>query len=284
MVQKMEKITNLQGKLLEGCVWDEILQVLYFIDIEFRKLYQYAPDTETLLMMEMHDYIGCIVLEPSGTLAAAMPDGLYRVNFRQKTAVKIADGGLEWGLRYNDGKCDARGRLWVGSMEISQGDHSRGKGSLYCIERGHIRSRYPGYTVPNGLCWKKDYKTFYHIDTPTRKVDAYAVKDEFVLERAGTAVDLTGVQGVPDGMCMDEEGKLWIAMWGGGRVVCCDAGDGSILRELAVPDRYVSCCTFGGKNMDMLYITTARDETGSGGEVYRCKMQVRGEKAERYGR
>ena len=75
MVQKMEKITNLQGKLLEGCVWDEILQVLYFIDIEFRKLYQYAPDTETLLMMEMHDYIGCIVLEPSGTLAAAMQIG-----------------------------------------------------------------------------------------------------------------------------------------------------------------------------------------------------------------
>ncbi len=72
----MEKITNLRGKLLEGCVWDEKLQVLYFIDIEFRKIYQYHPETETLMALEVPDYVGCIVLEPEGTLMAALPDGI----------------------------------------------------------------------------------------------------------------------------------------------------------------------------------------------------------------
>lgn len=279
----MEKITNLRGKLLEGCVWDEKLQVLYFIDIEFRKIYQYHPGTETLMALEVPDYVGCIVPEPEGTLMAALPDGMYRVNFRQRTVSKAADCRLPWGFRYNDGKCDAAGRLWIGSMGIRQEEKTRGAGKLFCLERGYIRSVYDNYTIPNGLCWDKN-GIFYHIDTPARRVEAYRVEGGIHLRKEKTAVNVETFEGVPDGMCIDDEGKLWIAMWGGSQVLRCDPVSGEIIECLKVPERNVSCCTFGGEDMDVLYITTARDEKGAGGEVYRHRTNTKGEIANRYGK
>ena len=89
--------------------------------------------------------------------------------------------------------------------------------------------------------------------------------------------------GVPDGMCMDGEGNLWIAMWGAGQILCCDPENGRVRDRLEVPDLLVSCCTFGGRDMDRLYVTTARDDTGAGGEVYEYEMQTRGVYGYRYG-
>lgn len=280
---KIEKLTNLKGKLLEGCVWDEKRNLLFFVDIECRKIYCMNPKNTSLEQMEMPDYVSCIVLEKTGELAAALPDGLYRVDFQKRTYRKLMCSTLEEGVRFNDGKCDAAGRLWIGSMAIVQDEHAENAGALYCVEQENIVETYPDYTIPNGLAWNEEKLWFYHIDTPTKKVDRYEVVDGIRLESRCTAVDLSKEEGSPDGMCMDENGNLWIAMWGGSKVICASPESGEILETIEVPDKNVSCCTFGGEHMNQLYITTARDEEGKGGEVYRKEMKMRGVTANRYG-
>lgn len=276
-------MTNIQGRLLEGCVWDEREEKLYFVDIEDRKIYCMDPNTRSLSDMEMKDYVSCIVLMPDGNLMAALPDGLYRVDFRERTAKKVMESCLPEGIRYNDGKCAPDGKLWIGSMAICQDEQAPHAGALFCIEKEKIRTIYSGYTIPNGLAWDEERTCFYHVDTPTRKVDRYQVSESGQIRHRETAVDLSREKGNPDGMCIDSQGNLWIAMWGGSRVLCTDPRTGEILMRLPVKDLYVSCCTFGGKELDQLFITTARAEDGSGGELYMEKMQVKGVKAGRYG-
>lgn len=279
----MEKMTNIQGRLLEGCVWDEREEKLYFVDIEDRKIYCMDPKTRFLSDMEMKDYVSCIVLRPDGDLMAALPDGLYRVDFRKRTVIKVMESCLPAGIRYNDGKCAPDGKLWIGSMAICQDESAPHAGALFCIEKEKIRTIYSGYTIPNGLAWNEERTCFYHIDTPARKVDRYHLTESGQITGRETAADLSREEGNPDGMCMDCQGNLWIAMWGGSQILCVDPRTGEILMRLPVNDLYVSCCTFGGKELDQLFITTARAEDGSGGELYMEKMQVKGVKAGRYG-
>lgn len=279
----MEKLTSIKGKLLEGCIWDEKEQKLFFVDIECRKIYRICLEEKRTEEMKLHERVGCIVLQKEGNLIAALADGLYRVDFDKKHYEKIMDSCLEPGIRYNDGKCDLRGRLWVGSMAVDQNDHAKEAGALYCIEKEQIQMCYLGFTIPNGLAWDEERGYFYHVDTPTKKVDRYRLTDEGDITDKEVAIDFSAETGNPDGMCIDRQGNLWIAMWGGGKIICADPQTGTILEELPVGDQYVSCCTFGGKEMDQLFITTARDEEGNGGEVYVTSMKVKGVAAKRYG-
>lgn len=279
----MDKLTNIKGKLLEGCVWEEKEEKLYFVDIECRKIYCFSPEKKTLDEMEMQDYVSCLVVEGKGTLIAALRDGLYRVNYRDQTSQKIMTSGLPEGLRFNDGKCDARGRLWIGSMAIEQNEQAEGVGSLFCIAGEKVIETYPGYTIPNGLAWDAKGVYFYHIDTPKRRVDRYLISGKAQIVGRETVVDLSEEEGSPDGMCMDSIGRLWIAMWGGGKVLCVNTETREKEDEIKVPDKYTSCCTFGGTQLNQLFITTARDECGGGGELYVQQMKVKGAAANRYG-
>lgn len=280
----MNKMTKIEGLLLEGCVWEECQRLLYFLDIECRKIYCLNPFSNKLECMEMPNYISCIVPDKQGNLIAALPEGLYQINFQKRMSKRIFTESLPEGIRYNDGKCDADGRLWIGSMAICQDEAAKGVGVLYCIENEKIVREYSGYSIPNGLAWGDDNLFFYHVDTPTKKVDRYKIKKGILLEEKTTAVSLYEEEGSPDGMCMDREGNLWIAMWGGSKVICADPRTGKTLEEISVPDKNVSCCTFGGPELNQLYITTAKDEDGNGGELYMQEMKVKGVTVNRYGK
>lgn len=169
-------------------------------------------------------------------------------------------------------------------MAMIQDEQTAHTGALFCIEDDKIRTVYAGYTIPNGLAWDEKEPYFYHVDTPTGKVDRYRITAQGELSEKTTAIDLREEKGSPDGMCMDSRGDLWIAMWGGYQVICADPATGEIKKRLPVPDANVSCCCFGGKNKDRLFITTARDEDGNGGELYVEDVQVTGGKVYRYGK
>lgn len=268
--------------LAEGCVWNRNEGALYFVDIEGCQGYRWIPGEKKADIIRTEERVGCLVFHRDGGIVTAEGSRLvHRSGVGKKV---LADQKLPGYLRYNDGKCDRYGNLWAGTMAVSQ-SHPRAVngGSLYCVKEGQIAAEYGGFTIPNGMAWNRDGSIFYHIDTALQRVDAYDVVAETKLINRRTVITVPEEEGSPDGMCMDSEGNLWIAMWGGYKVSGYHLPDGRKTEEIRVPDRYVSCCCFGGGDGRELYITTARDEEGNGGQIYRIRMQTCGAEVYEYG-
>lgn len=253
----------------EGCIWDAKRNRVHFVDIEGYAIYSYSLHEKTTKRYYMGDYVGCIVLNSQGDLIAAVRNKIIKINLstgRQELVVWINQPDS---IRFNDGKMDRHGNLWVGTMAIDQSvPGAHGAGALYCIKDGTILSKYEGFTIPNGMAWNPSGDKFYHIDTHTQKVDVYDVVAEGILQNKKTAVSIDTREGAPDGMCMDGQGQLWVAMWGGNRVNCYNPVTGTKIKEIQVPDQYVSCCAIGGEDNHLLFVTTARDENKDDGKVY----------------
>lgn len=268
--------------LAEGCIWNRNEATLYFVDIEGCMVYRWEPGQENASGILTNQRVGCLVFHKDGGIVTAESSKLIYRNSSGKRV--LLDQHIPDHLRYNDGKCDRYGNLWVGTMAVSQSHPGAKKGgNLYCIRDGKVAAEYGGYTIPNGMAWSRDGNVLYHIDTALQRVDAYNVVEETRLTNRRTVLTIPEAEGSPDGMCMDAEGNLWIAMWGGSKVNGYHLPSGEKLEEIQVPDRYVSCCCFGGRDGRELYITTARDEEGGGGRIYRTDMETGGADVYEYG-
>lgn len=268
--------------LAEGCIWNRNEAALYFVDIEGCVVYRWEPDQEKASGILTNQRVGCLVFHKGGGIVTAESSKLIYRNPSGKRV--LLDQHIPDHLRYNDGKCDRYGNLWVGTMAVSQSHPAAKKGgSLYCIKEGKVAAEYGGYTIPNGMAWSRDGYVLYHIDTALQRVDAYDVVEETRMVNRRTVLSIPEAEGSPDGMCMDAEGNLWIAMWGGSKVNGYHLLSGEKLEEIQVDDRYVSCCCFGGRDGRELYITTARDEDGRGGQIYRTDMETCGADVYEYG-
>lgn len=270
--------------LAEGPVWDPRKKVLYYVDIEGKSIGRYHPENGLHTLWETEEMVGCVVLDGQGNLIAAEKDRLVRMDPQTGSRTVIARFPTESGFRFNDGKCDCAGRLWVGTMAVDQSaPYAAGGGALYRYDKGEPVKVLEGLTIPNGIAFSADNTVMYHIDTPTRQICSYRFDAESgALSEKRVAVRVER-EGSPDGMTIDREGKLWVALWGGWGVARYDPATGEELAFVPVPDKHVSCCSFGGENMDLLYITTAMDEEGKGGFLYEWKADVKGTAPERFG-
>jgi sugar lactone lactonase YvrE len=169
------------------------------------------------------------------------------------------------GNRFNDGKCDARGRLWAGTMADSEKGRT---GSLYLFDPDLSCIRcLNGVGISNGIAWSSDNRVMYYIDSPLSRVDAF----DFDLETGSlsgrrVAFDVPRSMGFPDGMTIDEEGMLWVALWEGWGLGRWDPRSGKLIEKVDVPVARTSSCVFGGSNQDKLYITTAKVDLGPDGQ------------------
>jgi sugar lactone lactonase YvrE len=154
----------------------------------------------------------------------------------------------------NDGKCDSTGRFWAGTMAL---DVRPGAGSLYRLgPKRDVERMVTGVTISNGLGWSLDDRLMYYIDTPHRRVDVFDFDSPAgAIANRRPFVTIEG-PGWPDGMAVDAEGGLWIAIWGGGKVLHY-LSDGTLAGGVEVPVSQVSSCGFGGPELRDLYITTA---------------------------
>jgi sugar lactone lactonase YvrE len=202
--------------------------------------------------------VGAVVPRRSGGLMLVMHHGFACLKPETGDLVAIADPERHLPRnRFNDGKCDPAGRLWAGTMSIDREPHA---GSLYCLDTDcAVRHVLQGVTCSNGIVWSLDHSTMYYIDTPTQQVDAldYEVQSGRVSNRR-VAVVVPEALGKPDGMAIDAEGMLWIAMWGGGCLTRWNPNSGALDRTVSIPALHVTSCAFGGKGLDELYVTTAR--------------------------
>ncbi len=192
--------------------------------------------------------------------------------------------------RTNDGGVDAAGRLWIGTMHR---EFEKEKGSLYSVAHDFtVTKRLNSITISNGIAWSRDSKRMYFTDKPTKTIQSFLFDVEsgdIDFEKVVITVDRN--EGSPDGMCMDEEGMLWIAQWDGFGVYRWNPHTGKRLDKIGLPVPQVSSCTFGGENMDLLFITTARENMDMdtlnkyplSGNVFIAKPGVKGIPGHKFG-
>jgi sugar lactone lactonase YvrE len=274
----MELLHDAKAALGEGPVWDARTQTLHWIDILNKRVY---ADGDILL--ETDETIGCLAPRKNGGLVLTKRFSFWICETDPvRTTFLSALTGEPANNRFNDGKCDPRGRFLAGTMDMGEKDPH---GSLYSFNGEAVTRLLGGVTISNGLTWSPDSKTFYYIDTPTRTVRAF----DYDLETGAIANPREAVRvpeslGWPDGMTSDMQGNLWIAMWSGAQVTKWDPASGQLLERIPVPAKDVSSCVFGGRNMNELYITSARvglDEAALNqypltGGVFRLETNVEG--------
>ncbi len=241
----------------EGPVWDADGNVLYWIDGMGCKIHRYDRARQKDAVVDIGQDIGCLVLLEKGGLAAALKSGFCFLDITKNSTTPIKNPVNDAGkVRFNDGKCDRMGRFWAGTMAL---DEKTPCGELFCMDgKLEIKRMLQGVTISNGMAWNKDNTVMYYIDSPTLEVSAFDFDlQSGAIENRRAVVRIPEGEGIPDGMTIDEEGMLWVAQWGGFKVSRWNPQTGEKLGEVVVPAECVSCCTFGGENLDELYITTA---------------------------
>ena len=242
----------------EGPVWDTGNQRLLWVDILNGNLHQFYPETGAGSIFEAGKFVGSIVLRQNNGIIAALQDGFTEIDLHIGSIKDLSTPDCHpAGNRFNDGKCDKKGRFWAGTMSLAE---IEGAGKLYMLDTDQtITVKVENVTISNGLAWSADDKLFYYIDTPTRKVVAYDYNIETgSIKNKRTVITIPEGFGYPDGMTIDTDGMLWIAFWDGWKVARWDPFTGALLLQVELPVARVTSCTFGGKNMDDLYITTAK--------------------------
>jgi sugar lactone lactonase YvrE len=268
------------GALLgEGPSWDARSQVLSWVDVLSGTVH--VSDAQGRPVAEHHlpGHVGAALPSAAGGWLVALPDRLaYLAPDGALTDYVALEPDLP-GNRANDAKCDPSGRAWVGTMNYSEANPS---GSLYRVGPGRsVSAALSGVTIANGLAWSTDATTMYFIDTPAHEVRAYPFElATGALGPAAIAVRVDDEDGLPDGMCSDDEGCLWVALWGGGCVHRYTPA-GELDAVVRVPVAYTTSCCFGGPGGDQLFITTAgQPDNGplrqQAGSLWACRPGVSG--------
>lgn len=252
---------DLRAGLLEGPVWDPN-GALYFVDIMRGCVHRYDPATRIHRAFEIASdvvTVGAVALSEKNDLVLAVRDGFARLNPRSGVVSKIADVEADRpNQRMNDGKVDPAGRFWAGTMAL---DETPGAGSLYRLERdGRVRTMLGGVTISNGIDWSPERETMYYIDSPTRRIDRFDF-DEATGEIGNrrTFVPIARQHGIPDGLTVDVDGCVWVALWRGSAVHRYTPY-GLLDTVVNVPTSCPTSCAFGGTDLRELFITTAAME------------------------
>ena len=281
-------ISSTRDRVGECPVWDGQAQALYWIDIEGRHIRRWDFASGEQRNWTVPERVGCIALGARGDIVAAMETGVYSVELlnqpevRLTTLAKITHPAP--GMRFNDGRCDARGRFWISTMVMDMARASP-LGALYCLdERGLSAARVHDMITPNGLAFSPDGKTAYLSDSHPSVQRIWAF--DFDADAADFAnprefVDMTPLPGRPDGAAVDAEGCYWICGNDAGKVHRFSP-KGELMRSLEVPVAKPSMCAFGGPALDVLYVasilpgTVAADTPGLNGAVFALDPGVRG--------
>jgi sugar lactone lactonase YvrE len=244
------------AELGEGPAWDSREEVIWWVDITRHTVHRYEPHNRRDSTYDVRHDVGAVVPRASGGVALALQHG-FAVMDPESGHLEIIAPVEEnrSGNRMNDAKCDRSGRLWGGTMAY---DESPGAGSFYRLDPDHSVTRIlENITCSNGLGWSPDERTMYYIDSGEQRIDAFDFGPDGDLGNRREFVAIPSTVGTPDGMTVDADGCLWVALWGAGAIHRYSP-DGSLDRLISVPAKQVTSCVFGGAHLTDLYITSAR--------------------------
>ena len=290
MSLKAELLIDAHALVGEGPIWDGDANVLWWVDIMASELYAYDPARGENRRWDIGQHVGTVVQRASGGLMLALQDGFAAFEPESSTLEVISEPEAHLpGNRFNDGKCDPGGRFWAGSMAY---EDQLGQGSVYRLDRDHsVHKMIEDIGISNGIIWSLDAKTMYYTDSLDFAIRAY----DFEIETGGIsseriAIDIPKEMGFADGFTIDEEGMLWVAHYGGGRVLRWNPDTATVLAEIELPTVGVTACAFGGPGLDRLYITTAsfrlseaeKAQQPHAGGLFVAEPGVRGVAADKY--
>lgn len=264
-----------EALLGEGPAWDSDRHLLLWVDVTNRLVHQWNPATGEREGLAIDPFPTALAPWKPGHLALAGAMGFGDLDLAAGSVHVLAGvDGVEPRSHLNDARCDAAGRYWGGTIAYYP---SPGAGKLYRLDPdGSLHVVLEGLTISNGLGWSPDNRVMYLVDS-FAALDAF----DFDLERGRIArrrplVQVSASEGVMDGMTVDEEGYLWVAMFGGGSVRRY-APDGRLVSEITLPVTHPTSCVFGGTTLADLYITSARqDQHGPMDEARLAKQPLAG--------
>jgi sugar lactone lactonase YvrE len=271
-----------RAELGESPLWDQTAGVLWWIDWAQDIVYRSDIIRGITNSFPVGPSVAAVALSSRGRIAVALGHGYAELDPETSQVRELARAEDEENpTRMCDGKCDGRGRFWAGTMAL---DEQSPVGTLFVMETdGSVRRVLEGVTVSNGLCWSPDNATFYYIDTATNRIDSF----EFDLDLGSitnrtTFVDIPTTEGAPDGLTIDVDGYLWVALWDGWQVRRYGP-EGQLDATIDLPVARPTCCALGGPDFRDLFITTAlpdsageREAQPLAGRVFRARAAAPG--------
>jgi sugar lactone lactonase YvrE len=277
---RVEVAVEAGATLAEGPVWDPRSGRLAWVDIPSGRIFLTDVRSGASDVIQAPLPVGAVAPRAAGGFVAALEDGFWVVGAGPaKLIARVAEARP--GLRFNDGKCDPAGRFWAGTMAY---DKAPGVAALYRLDPNGTATRMlGGVTISNGLAWSADGRTMYYVDTPTQRIDSFSFEPSTgEISDRRPVVHIPPAAGAPDGLTIDAEGGLWVALWGGGAVH--RYVDGRLDRVVPLPVSQPTNCAFGGDNLDELFVTSSADELPAeqreaeplAGSVFRLRPGLRG--------
>ncbi len=255
-----EVVHHAEAALGEGCVWSPVEDLLVWVDIAGRAVHRFDhASAQPVSVMHYADAVGNAAPRATGGLALGLGPSVALTDGAGVIEGVIELPGEPDSNRANDGAVDPAGRLFQGTMDA--GDTGAPVGALHRVDGDHSAHRLlEGVSVSNGIGWSPDRSTMYYIDTLTFRVDRFDYDQSTgAIDGRRPLLTFDGSSGAPDGMTVDAEGCLWVALFGGAAVQRFSP-DGERLETVMTPGSpQTTCCCFGGPDLDTLYITTARD-------------------------
>jgi sugar lactone lactonase YvrE len=272
----------------EGPVWDATGRRLLWLDIEGRNLHWYDPVSRVDRSVATTNRVGAAALRRGGGLVMAMEHAFALTAAGDDDPVVIATVEPSAPTRMNDGNCDSRGRFYAGTMAL---DESSPVGGLYRLDPdGAVEQILSNVTVSNGIDWSLDGETMFYVDSAAQSLDAFDFDvTAGRISNRRTVVRFSLDEGTPDGLTIDREGHVWVALWGGWSIRRYTTA-GELDRTVTLPAQNITSAAFGGELLDELYVTSARegltdselDDQPDAGALFRCRPGVVGRRQHMY--
>jgi L-arabinonolactonase len=277
-------ILPVRNVLGEGILWDSRRQVLWWTDIQSRRLYRHDWQRAKHQVLDTPERVGSFgLVAGSERLITAFESGIALYDTRAGAVSWLArHESPDPAVRFNDGRVDRQGRFWSGTMV--EGDQSPASGCLYSVDATFgTRCQLTGVRISNSLCMSPDGRQLYFADSPTRTIRVFELNEPEGTLGASRIFAQTPAGADPDGATIDADGCLWSAHWGAGCVVRYTP-QGRIDRTLRVPASQPTCVCFAGPDLDVLCVTTARTGLSeaalageqNAGDVFMYRVGVQG--------
>jgi sugar lactone lactonase YvrE len=255
-------ISTGRDRVGESPVWSVAEQALYWVDIEGQQIHRMEWPARTQQTWTVGERVGCIALSTRGTVIAAMESGIFEVELQNPPSVRVKCLATlthpQADMRFNDGRCDAQGRFWVGTM-VRNMSLASPAGGIYCLDQQGLRGPVlEGYITPNGMAFSPDGGTAYLSDSHpnVQKIWTHVFDSTQGSWGAPTPwVDMQTLPGRPDGAAIDAEGCYWICGNDAG-VVHRFSTAGTLLQSIPLPFSKPAMCAFGGPELRHLFVTS----------------------------